>query len=75
MSASARGLRPDYEELFDLLEDPHERRNLVSSPKHASTLERMRRECDRLVREARRDLDTDPRTIPLPPKLTGGTAD
>ncbi|MCP9462958.1 MAG: sulfatase-like hydrolase/transferase [Nitrospira sp.] len=75
LSASARGLRPDYEELFDLLEDPHESRNLVSSPKHASTLERMRRECDRLVREAKRDLDADPRTIPLPPKLTGGTAD
>ncbi len=75
LSASARGLRPDYEELFDLVEDPHESRNLVFSPKHRSTLERMRHECHRLVREAKRNLDAPPRTIPLPAKLAAGTAD
>jgi arylsulfatase A-like enzyme len=75
LTASVRGLRPDYEELFDLAEDPVESTNLASAARHAATLERMRRECNRLVKEAKRDLDAAPLTIALPAEQTGGTAD
>ncbi len=39
------------EELYDCKSDPHETRNLASDPEHQDTLERMRAECDRWLRE------------------------
>jgi arylsulfatase A-like enzyme len=66
LTASVRGLKPDYEELFDVAGDPGETANLASDPRHGKRLEAMRRECDRLAREAKGDLDAAPLTVPLP---------
>ncbi len=66
LTASIRGLKPDYEELFHLASDPDEAVNLAGDPKHAAALVRLRKECDRLVREAKGDLDARPATLPLP---------
>jgi arylsulfatase A-like enzyme len=75
LTASVRGLKPAYEELFHVAADPDETVNLAADPKRRDTLARMRRECDRLVREARGDLDSPPRTLPLPPSGKPAVAD
>ncbi len=66
LTASVRGLKPSYEELFHIAVDPNETANLAGEPKHAEMLTLLRRECDRLVRDAKGDLDAAPLTLPLP---------
>jgi len=75
LTASARGLKPGYEELFHLASDPHETANLAGDPKAASMLQRLRGECDRLVRQAKGDLGARPETIPLPAGVPAVAAD
>ncbi len=57
-----------YEELFNMTDDPEETRNLVDDPTCREVLEEMRRLCDRLVREAKGELDVPPATIRIDPK-------
>jgi arylsulfatase A-like enzyme len=75
LTASVRGLKPSYEELFHVAADPDETVNLAADSKHRETLARMRRECDRLVREAKGGLDTAPLTLPLPGNAGSTVAD
>ncbi len=75
LTASIRGLKPDYEELFDLRADPNETTNLVSAAKHAEMLKRLRAECGRLAREAKGDINARPATVLLPANMTGVVAD
>ncbi len=65
LTASVRGLKPDYEELFHITKDPEESTNLAQNASYAKVLNQMRQECDKLVREAKGDLDAAPLTIPL----------
>jgi arylsulfatase A-like enzyme len=53
--ASINGEEPVYEELYDLSNDPTESHNLVADPAHAETLERLRAQNARLVKELRGD--------------------
>jgi arylsulfatase A-like enzyme len=71
LTASVRGLKPDYEELFDLAADPDEAVNLAADGSHASRLNQLRAECDRQVRFAKGPLDAKPLTLPLPPGGAG----
>lgn len=66
LTASVRGLKPAHEELFHIATDPNETKNLANDPNHSQLLQRLRKECDRLVREAKGDLNARPETIPLP---------
>lgn len=66
LTASARGLKPDCEELFHIAADPNETTNLARDSRHTDVLGRLRTQCDSLVREAKGDLDTPPLTLPLP---------
>ncbi|MBI4873807.1 MAG: sulfatase-like hydrolase/transferase [Acidobacteria bacterium] len=75
LTASVRGLKPDYEELFHVAADPNETANLARDPKNAPMLARMREECDRQVREAKGDLDAPPLTLPLPAGATATPAE
>ena len=43
--------QPVYEELYDLLEDPHESCNLATNPKFSDQLARLRRRCDAMCVE------------------------
>ena len=43
--------QPVYEELYDLLKDPHESRNLAEDPKFSDQLARLRRRCDAMCVE------------------------
>jgi len=45
-------VKPVYEELFDLHNDPHEEHNLAKKPKHAKVLKRLRNRCDELAKAA-----------------------
>jgi arylsulfatase A-like enzyme len=74
LSASIRGLKPAHEELFRIASDPDEKANLARDPKHAATLQRLRAECDRLVRQAKGDVNARPETVPLPPGTAAGAA-
>jgi arylsulfatase A-like enzyme len=75
LTASVRGLKPDYEELFDLSADPDEAVNLASQPAHAPLLSQLRAECDRQVRGAKGTLDSKPLTLPLPAGEAPSAAD
>ncbi len=75
LTASVRGLNPDYEELFHLTSDPDESHNLAGQPAQAALLRQLREECDRLVRQAKGPLDARPATIPLPAAVPAVAAD
>jgi arylsulfatase A-like enzyme len=75
LTVSIRGLKPDYEELFHVADDPNETRNLASDPKHADRLAGLRKQCDRLAREAKGDLDAAPLTLPLPADVPAARAE
>jgi len=42
----------DYEELYDLANDPEETKNLVKEPRYKGVLEAFRQRCDDLIKEA-----------------------
>jgi hypothetical protein len=63
LSASVRGEKPVYEELFHLSVDPDETRNLAADPRHARILDELRAECQRMVTEARGGVDVRPDTV------------
>jgi hypothetical protein len=48
------------EELYDLEADPHEIENLAGSPRHAETLERLRRALERWIGETDRGSELEP---------------
>lgn len=75
LTASIRGLQPDYEELFHLRLDPHETSNLAGDGKHSPVLQRLRAECGRLATEAKGDFSARPDTVPLPAGASAGVAD
>ena len=49
----ARYIDYDYEELYDLVNDPHETNNLAPNPEYANTLISLRKRCDELLRRAK----------------------
>lgn len=51
--ASINGEQPVYEELFDLINDPHERNNVISDPGNSLILEQLRAENAVLVKQHR----------------------
>jgi len=53
LTASIRGEKPIYEELYCLANDPHEQRNLAGVSKHSAKLTEMRERCQQLVKEAK----------------------
>ena len=58
------GQEPAFEQLFDLVNDPSEERNLVTDPQHAELLEMFRQHCRRHseeLLEASKDTETYPR--------------
>jgi len=67
LTASIRGLKPDYEELFHIADDANETTNLARNAKYQPILAQFRKQCDLLVREAKGNLDKPPLTIPLSP--------
>lgn len=68
LNSSVLGEEPDYEELFDLKNDPHETTNLADLPEHAHRLAKLRAKCQEMVTTARGDKNTPPATVPLPSK-------
>lgn len=68
LTASIKGLAPDYEELFDLENDPEETTNLVDRQEHAEKLNELRRVNERMVAEAKGDIDAPPLTIRVSPQ-------
>ena len=44
---------PNYEQLFDLTNDPYEITNLATDPKYRRTLEKLRKRCDQLAEKAK----------------------
>ncbi len=65
LTASIRGEKPVYEELFHLSVDPDEVTNLASDPKHAAILADLRAQCQRLVTGAKGGVDQAPATVRL----------
>lgn len=65
LTASIRGEKPVYEELFHLSVDPDEMTNLAGDPKHAAILADMRAQCQRLVTAAKGGADQPPATVRL----------
>lgn len=63
LTASIRGERPVYEELYDLRSDPDEAVNLATDLRHAGVLAEMRAHCQRLVAAAKGDPGTPPSTL------------
>jgi arylsulfatase A-like enzyme len=63
LSASVRGEKPVYEELFHLSVDPDETTNLAADPRRAKILGELRAECQRMVTEARGGVDVRPATV------------
>ncbi|MDO8544780.1 MAG: sulfatase-like hydrolase/transferase [Opitutaceae bacterium] len=65
LTATIRGEKPVYEELYDLRADPDEAVNLAAAPAHAETLRALRAECQRLVTAAKGDVSQPPATVRL----------
>jgi len=59
LTASIRGEKPIYEELFDLKNDPLERSNLAGVQAHEATLVTLRHRCGELVSELRGNKQPD----------------
>jgi arylsulfatase A-like enzyme len=67
LTASIRGEQPVYEELFDVRTDPNETTNLANRPDLKATLGEQRRQCERLVAEAKGGVVEPPLSTVLPP--------
>ena len=67
LTASIRGEKPVYEELFDLREDQGETMNLATSAAHGKILEKYRARCRKLVIEAKGGSDYPKTHIIDPP--------
>ncbi len=65
LTSTIHGEKPVYEELFDIKNDPSESTNLASNPHHLQTLQQMRVQASRLVREARGPLDVPAQVLRL----------
>ena len=63
LTASVRGEKPVYEELFHLSVDPDEITNLAGDAKFASVLQELRARCQSLVTQARGNVDEPPSTV------------
>ncbi|GAB5561536.1 MAG: sulfatase [Synoicihabitans sp.] len=66
LTASIKGEAPVYEELFHLASDPQETTNLVDRPAYQLKLAELRAECQRLVHQAKGEIDAAPSTVLLP---------
>lgn len=71
LTASIRGEKPVYEELFHLSADADETTNLAGDPKHAAKLAELRAECQRLVTAAKGDVEARPATVRITPSREG----
>jgi arylsulfatase A-like enzyme len=72
LTASIRGEKPVYEELFHLSVDPNEITNLVDDPKHAAVLKQMRERAQQLVTGAKGNIEAAPDTVRIQSKPGGG---
>ncbi|QDT68852.1 Arylsulfatase [Planctomycetes bacterium MalM25] len=66
LTSSIEGEQPDYEELFDLVNDPEETRNLAGEPGQSSRMAEMRERCLAMAKAAKGPLNKPPATVPLP---------
>jgi hypothetical protein len=71
LTASIRGEKPIYEELFRISVDPHEKTNLAGDPAYAAVLAGLRTQCQQLVTQAKGDVTAPPATVRLPPAAAG----
>jgi arylsulfatase A-like enzyme len=72
LTASIRGEKPIYEELYQISTDPHEKTNLASEPAYAAVLANLRAQCQELVTQAKGEVTAPPATVRLPPAPVGG---
>ncbi len=52
LNLGLQGEKPDYEELYDLQNDPTEQRNLAADPQYRARMEQMRKRVNELLRES-----------------------
>ena len=71
LTASIRGEQPVYEELYHLNADPDEATNLAGDAHYAAVLQEMRVQSQRLVTEAKGDVDAPPATVRIPGMRVG----
>jgi len=64
----------DIDELYDLREDPHEMTNLAEDPAHSGTLEEMKAELARLLKETKYAPAPKPPPVKAPQKLLAAYA-
>ena len=63
LTASIKGEKPVYEELYHTATDSYEAVNLASDPKYADVLNELRTKCKQMVLEAKGDVDIPPATV------------
>ncbi|MDZ8120427.1 sulfatase-like hydrolase/transferase [Pontiella agarivorans] len=63
LTASIKGEKAVYEELYKTSEDPYEANNLINDPAYADVLKELRAKCKELVAEAKGDINTPPATV------------
>lgn len=68
LTSTIKGEPAVHEELYHVTDDPYEAVNLASDPAYADVLAELRSECQRLVAEAKGDVDVTPNTIPIDPQ-------
>jgi arylsulfatase A-like enzyme len=71
LTASIRGEKPVYEELYHLSVDPDEITNLAGDPRHAARLDELRAECQRAVVAAKDDVASAPDTVRIQTARSG----
>jgi hypothetical protein len=64
-----QGEQPVYEELFHISVDSDETTNLAGEPRHAALLAELRAECQRMVAEAKGNVE--PATVRIQRSLDG----
>ena len=66
LTSTIKGEQPVYEELYHLSSDPKETTNLANRIAYAAKLNELRAECQRLVTQAKGDVNTPPATLLVP---------